>query len=99
MSAAVSKGPSGNERPSPPSLSILHRQTGREPDTVALQLDLATEAALAAIPSARTAIRSAAVKALEASIERYLADGGLTDVARRYRTCRQRRAMAFTNPA
>jgi len=68
------------------------------PATVALQLDLATEAALAAIPTARVATRSAAGRALEGSIERYLFDGGLADIARRYRACRQRRAVADVAP-
>lgn len=69
----------------------------REPDTVALQLDLATEAALAAIPLTPVATRSAAGRALETSIERFLSDGGLVDVARRYRAYRQRRTVATAN--
>lgn len=94
MSASTSSTASGDERPFSHPTSPPRQPAGREPDTVALQLDFATEAALAAIPVARVATRSAAGRALEASIERYLSDGGLADIARRYRACRQRRALA-----
>lgn len=97
MSAVSPVGPWSRIHPSAadqiPSLS-----GNREPDTVALQLDLATEAALAAIPAGPIATRSAAGRALEGSIERYLSDGGLTDIARRYRACRQRRGVTDVAP-
>ena len=99
MSAAPSNTSPGNDRPSSHPIAIPRQPAGREPDTVALQLDLATEAALAAIPSSHLSTRSAAVRALEASIERYLADGGLADIGRRYRACRQRRAVAAGSTA
>ncbi len=99
MSAAPSSMAPGNERPSSRPVPFSRRPAGREPDTVALQLDLATEVALAAIPVARIDTRSAAVQALEASIERYLTDGGLADIARRYRARRLRRALATAHPS
>lgn len=99
MSAAPSSIASGDVRPANWFVPCPRQPAGREPDTVAFQLDLATEAALAAIPEARVATRASAVQALEASIERHLADGGLSDIARRYRMCRRRRALGSAAPA
>ena len=93
MSAAPSRIESGDESPPSQFVPFPRQSGGRVPDSVALQLDLATEAALAGMPEARVAMRSAAGQALEASIERHLTEGGLTDIARRYRACRRRRAL------
>ena len=93
MSANTPSGPSDHLRRSIPR-TLAGTPDDREPDRVAQHLDLATEAALAAIPAVRPTTRLSAAQALEASIERYLSEGGLADIARHYRACRQRRAGA-----
>lgn len=92
MLATTSSFPSSRLPDLPSPNPVCH--PAREADTVALQLDLATEAALAAFPSAETATRSAARRALESGVDRHLSDLGLPDIARRYRAHRQRRDAA-----
>ena len=93
MSANTPSGPSDYQRGSVAGI-LAGTPDDRGPDRVAQQLDLATEAALAAIPAVRPTTRLSAGRALEASIERYLSEGGLADIARRYRAYRRRRAVS-----